>query len=129
MARILIVDDDRDIVDSLTMVLEANEHAVEAKFDTDALESAVERIAPDLIILDIMFPEDPHAGFAAARSLKKNQALQHIPILMLSAVNQRQNMAFGFSDSDISEDFMPVDGFVEKPVEPETLLTRIDELI
>jgi len=48
---------------------------------------------------------------------------------MLSAVNQRQNMAFGFSDSDISEDFMPVDGFVEKPVEPKTLLTRIDELI
>jgi hypothetical protein len=44
---------------------------------------------------------------------------------MLSAVNQKSNLSFGFSDSDISDDFMPVKAFIEKPVEPKILLEKI----
>jgi hypothetical protein len=49
--------------------------------------------------------------------------------LFLSAVNQMSKMSFGFSETDISEDFMPVKGFIEKPVEPAVLLSKIDELL
>lgn len=129
MARILIIDDDPDIVDSLTMILEGGGHHVSVKADTDNLVEEVMKANPDLIILDIIFPEDPQAGFVAARDLQKNEKVKDIPVLLLSAVNQESNMSFGFSDADISDDFMPVEGFIEKPVEPSVLLNRIQELL
>ena len=129
MANILIVDDDLDIIDSLKMILEANGHQVSLKTDTDNLVDAVRQSPPDLIILDIIFPENPNAGFAAARALHKADKVKDIPVLLLSAVNQLSKMSFGFSESDISEDFMPVKGFIEKPVEPAVLLAKVNELL
>ena len=129
MAKILIIDDDKDIIDSLTLVLEASGYQVESKMDTDNLIADVKTANPDLIILDVIFPEDPQAGFKAARELHKNEDLGHIPVLLLSAVNIKSNLAFGFSESDISEDFMPFEAFIEKPVEPQVLLERIRNLL
>jgi CheY-like chemotaxis protein len=129
MANILVVDDDLDIIDSLKMILEANGHQVSVKTDTDNLVESVMKAPPDLIILDIIFPENPNAGFAAARELHKTDKVKDIPVLLLSAVNQLSKMSFGFSESDISEDFMPVKAFIEKPVEPAALLAKINELL
>lgn len=129
MAKILIVDDDLDIVDSLKMILENNGHEVTVKTDPDNLAASVMQVNPDLIILDIIFPEDPNAGFTAARELHKIEKVKEIPVLLLSAVNKLSEMSFGFSETDISEDFMPVKGFIEKPVEPSVLLAKIAELL
>jgi CheY-like chemotaxis protein len=129
MAKILIVDDDLDIIDSLKMILEANGHQIVTKTDPDSLVASVMQTSPDLIILDIIFPENPNAGFAAARELHKADSVKNIPVLLLSAVNQLSKMSFGFSDADISEDFMPVKGFIEKPVEPAVLLAKVNELL
>lgn len=129
MANILIVDDDLDIIDSLKMILESNGYQISVKTDTDNLVESIQEVAPDLIILDIIFPEDPNAGFTAARELHKNEEVKNIPVLLLSAVNQQSNMSFGFSETDISEDFMPVKGFIEKPVEPAVLLAKVAELL
>jgi len=129
MANILIVDDDLDIIDSLKMILEANGHQVSVKTDPDNLVESVKQSPPDLIILDIIFPENPNAGFAAARELHKVEKVKDIPVLLLSAVNQLSKMSFGFSETDISEDFMPVKGFIEKPVEPLVLIARINEIL
>ena len=79
MANILLIDDDPDIVDSLTMILEGNGHQVSVKGDTDDIVEGVMKVNPDIIILDIMFPEDPQAGFTAARELEKNEKVRDIP--------------------------------------------------
>jgi CheY-like chemotaxis protein len=129
MAKILIVDDDLDIIDSLKLILEGNGHEVAVKTDPDNLAASVIQVNPDLIILDIIFPEDPNAGFTAARELHKIEKVKEIPVLLLSAVNKLSEMSFGFSETDISEDFMPVKGFIEKPVEPGVLLAKINELL
>lgn len=129
MANILIIDDDLDIVDSLKLILEASGYQVSVKTDADNITATVMEVNPDLIILDIIFPEDPNAGFAAARELQKNDRVKNIPVLLLSAVNQRSKMSFGFSENDISEDFMPVEAFIEKPVEPYILLAKVKELL
>jgi CheY-like chemotaxis protein len=129
MAKILIVDDDLDIIDNLKMILETNGHQVSVKTSTDNLVEDVIKALPDLIILDIIFPEDPNAGFNAARALHKSELIKDIPVLLLSAVNQMSNMSFGFSETDISDDFMPVKGFIEKPVEPAALLSKVNELL
>ncbi len=129
MAKILIVDDDLDIIDSLRMILEAHGHQIVVKTDTEDLVASVMQMSPDLIILDIIFPENPNAGFTAARELHKTEGVKAIPVLLLSAVNQLSKMSFGFSEADISEDFMPVKGFIEKPVEPAVLLAKVNELL
>lgn len=129
MAKILVVDDDLDIIDNLKMILENNGHEVAVKTDPDNLAASVMQTHPDLIILDIIFPEDPNAGFAAARELHRIDKVKEIPVLILSAVNKMSEMSFGFSEADISEDFMPVKGFIEKPVEPKVLLAKIKELL
>lgn len=129
MAKVLIIDDDQDIIDSLTMILEGNGYAVAVKKDTEDLVEDVASANPDLIILDVIFPEDPQAGFKAARVLNKDPQVGHIPVLLLSALNQLSNLSFGISENDISEDFMPVGAFIEKPVRPKVLLKRIDELL
>ncbi len=129
MARVLIIDDDADIVDGLRLVLEANGYEVQAKFDTGELAESVKRINPDLILLDIIFPDDPQAGFKAARMLAADPDLSSVPVLVLSAVNERTNLGFSFSERDISDDFLPVQGFLEKPVEPQALLERIRALL
>ncbi len=129
MARILIIDDDLDVVESLTMVLEGNGHLVVARFTTADLLATVKEAHPDLIILDVVFPGDDQAGFKAARLLAGDREVQHLPVLMLSAVNQLSNLGFSFSEKDISRDFLPVTGFLEKPVEPACLLAKVASLL
>ena len=129
MARILIIDDDPDVVESLTMVLEGNGHQVTARHETVNLLAAVKEVHPDLIILDVIFPGDDQAGFKAARLLAADKEVGDIPVLMLSAVNQLSNLGFSFSEKDISRDFLPVAGFLEKPVEPARLLAKIGSLL
>jgi len=128
MSKIMIIDDDRDIIDSISMVLQANDYSVCSKMDTENLLADIKAEAPDIILLDIVFPEDAQAGFKAAREIAGEDDLKHIPVLILSAVNQLTNLGFSFNESDISNDFMPVRGFIEKPVEPAVLLDKIRSL-
>lgn len=125
MTKIMIIDDDRDIIDSISMILEANDYTVVSKMDTDNIITAIESENPDLILLDIVFPQDAQAGFKAARKIATQETIKHIPILVLSAVNQLSNLGFSFTENDISNDFMPVSGFIEKPVKPDDLLAKI----
>ncbi len=125
MSKVMIIDDDRDMIDSISMILEANDYVVVAKMDTDNLIPAIEAENPDIILLDIVFPEDAQAGFKAARAIAQQETLKNTPVLILSAVNQLSNLGFSFTESDISNDFMPVSGFIEKPVKPDVLLEKI----
>ena len=125
MSKVMMIDDDPDMIESIRMILEANNYSVAAKMDTDNLIADIEAENPDIILLDIVFPEDAQAGFKAARLIAQQESLKNIPVLILSAVNQLSNLGFSFTENDISEDFMPVSGFIEKPVEPEKLLDKI----
>ncbi|MEI6414273.1 MAG: response regulator [Pseudomonadota bacterium] len=129
MARILIIDDDHDMVDSLSLILKGNGYQVEALYDTADLSVRIKSANPDLILLDVMFPDDPQAGFKAARLIAKDRHIRHLPVLILSAVNARSELGFSFTDKDISDDYLPVGGFLEKPVEPQVLLNRIRGLL
>ncbi len=125
--KIFIIDDDRDMVDSLTMILSRHGYNVEATFNaSDALQK-VKNSNPDLIILDVMFPENSSEGFDLARKLHNDSDTGKIPILMLSAINIRFNL--GFSDKDRDETWLPVTHFIEKPVVPEKLISLVKEVI
>ncbi len=129
MAKILIVDDNPAAIEQVTNILQAAGHHIESRQQAAGLDDVVRETAPDLIILDIHFPDDPQAGIKAARRLTQDPRLCQIPILMLSGINRSTKFPFSISENDISEDFLPIDAFIDKPVQASILQQKVDELL
>lgn len=128
MAYLMIVDDDEDFASAVATVLRDAGHEVDIELGTHSAVKSMEKRPPDLAILDVIFPEDISAGFELARTIRHgNEKLRGIPVLMLTAVNQR--FPLGFGPSDIDGDSLPVADFLEKPVDLEVLRNRVSVLL
>lgn len=118
--KILIVDDDVDVIESITIPLEANDFRVVSTTNPKETFALIERERPDLIFLDVIFPGNSTAGFEVCRDIKANPATRHIPVILISAINQQFNM--NFSSGKESKGWVPSDLFIEKPLDIEQLL-------
>lgn len=130
-AKILIVDDDPDIVEALKMTLEANNYKVfTAANGTEGLKQ-VKAVNPDLIILDVMM-DTITEGFQVSYQLRNPDPnseyapYSKIPILILTAIVEKKRMKFS---PEADGDFLPVDDFVEKPIRPQVLLEKVKKLL
>jgi len=128
MKKVYIIDDDRDIVESISMVLKSNGYEVSAQFDDENVVENIKKNNPDVIILDVIFPENSSAGFEIAREIKNDSELINIPIIMLSAVNERGIYVGDFTNSDIDLSWLPVNLFLNKLVSPAELLQKIESV-
>ncbi len=127
MPYIMIIDDDVEIAEDLSVFLEDAGHTVKILNDTEgAIKNLVED-KPDLLILDVMFPERPAGGFDLARKIRETEVIKDLPIVLITGVNQEFPM--DFSADDIDPNWMPVQSFLCKPVDVEELLKKIDELL
>ncbi len=116
MRKILIIDDDMDILETTGALLEYEGFQILA---ADTVEKGMAMIgseAPDLILLDIMFPEKKTRGFEAAAEIKA--AYPRIPIFVLTAVNREY--AFDFTKEDVR-----AEEFLSKPVKTDRLVSLI----
>ena len=128
MAYVLIVDDDEDFASTAAIVLRKEGHDVEIEVSTDDAEKNMENKTPDLVVLDVMFPEDDSAGFELARFMRhKSETLKNVPILMLTAINTK--FPLGFGTKDIDDDWLPVADFLEKPVDFDVLRNKVSSLL
>lgn len=128
MAYVIIVEDDEDFASAAATVLRNDGHEVEVELSTKAAIPRMEQRLPDLLILDVMFPEDSSAGFELARKIRHyNESLERIPILMLTAVNAK--FPLGFSRHDIDDNWLPVTDFLEKPVDFDVLVNKVNQLV
>ncbi len=128
MAYLLIVDDDEDFANAAATVLRKDGHEVHIELSTETAIKSMEARRPDLIILDVMFPEDSSAGFELARTVRHyNEKLKAIPILMLTAINAK--FPLGFSSRDIDNQWLPVSDFIEKPVDFEVLRSKLASIL
>lgn len=123
-AKILLVDDDIDFVESTKIVLESKPYEVIVALEGDeALRKAREE-RPDLILLDIIMPVKD--GFSAAEQLKKDPQLSKIPILMLTSFSARR----GETAIPVSRGLtLDVEDYIEKPVTPEELLAIVEKYL
>ncbi len=125
-AKILVVDDDPDLTKVLQTILESEHYTVITAADrTEGMEK-IRINKPDLIILDVMM-STCQDGFEMSRELKKNPECKDIPILMLTAVKDKFGIDFKSSAGDPA--WLPVDEFLDKPAEPQVLLTKVKKLL
>lgn len=125
MAYLLIIDDDPEFAGAVATVCESEGHEVKTIHVPDEVPGQLKDRRPDGILLDVMFPENPSAGFELARQIRRD--FGKIPILLLTAVNQQ--FPLGFSSKDIDPNWLPVTGFVEKPVDFGVLKEKVAELL
>ncbi len=129
--KILIIDDDPDLVEGFRIMLEANGYEVETADNGSEGLDKIRPFHPDLIILDVMM-DTITEGFQVSQKLRspdprsEYRAVSDIPILMLSGISKKMNMAFS---PEKDEGYLPVDEFVEKPIRLESLLEKVKELL
>ncbi|NLX05954.1 MAG: response regulator transcription factor [Phycisphaerae bacterium] len=121
MARILIIDDDPDVVEASRIPLERAGHQISSAGSRQEGMSAISKQNPDLLILDVMM-DRPDDGVAMAQELRRSGF--SAPILMLTNLSHVTGMDFGKD-----EDVVPVDEFLAKPLDPSTLVSKVDELL
>jgi CheY-like chemotaxis protein len=107
--HILVVDDDEGIVEVIQIVLEGEGYTVRTATNGDCLQDLADNL-PDLILLDVLLSGDD--GRDICKSLKRNEATKHIPVIMLSA----------HSDASKVADAGGADGFLEKPFDVDGLI-------
>ena len=123
-ADILLIDDDPDFVDATRLVLEEAGYEVRtALHGQEGLDLARQK-TPDLIILDIIMPEQD--GFMVCEALKADPELRHVPIMMLTSFAER------VSETSLAVRqgmMLEAEDYVDKPVRPPELLRRIEKLL
>jgi DNA-binding response OmpR family regulator len=121
MAKILIVDDDPDITFATGLFLKKAQHEVLTASNRADGMKAIDDESPDLIILDVMM-EQADDGIAMAQELRRQGC--EIPILMLTSVGKVTGFTY-----DEDREMVPVDAFFEKPIQPDLLVQKVNELL
>jgi len=127
-ADILIIDDDRDLVDSMRIILESKAYEIRTAYNGKEGYAEMERKIPDIIILDVMMSTDTE-GFDLAYKLQRSPQYKEIPILMLTSFPQKMAEQGPESFQHILGEGWPVTMFFEKPIQPEKLIAAIEQLL
>ena len=126
--KILIIEDDQDVIEAMRLALVSRQYQVDSAAEPEEGLSKARQWRPNLVILDVMFGRRQQArGFEAAIEMRRDPQIAAIPILMVTAVNVKYP-GFDFSPKTDGE-YLPVDGFIEKPVQPQDLLQKVEELL
>ena len=123
MTTILVVDDDPDFVEITRMILTAEGYTVETAANGDEALQRLRESPPSLLLLDVMMA-GPLDGVNLAHVMEEDEELHKIPILMISSIADSP-MAPMFP----TDEYLPVDGWISKPVQPEQLLKRVRRLV
>ena len=124
--KILIVDDDPDILDALTLILESKGYQVVTARDGIEGLAALKAERPDLMIMDLLMPKMD--GFAVLKELQDGRwsSYRQTPILILTSVREEASRRRYELETATELD---VDDYVEKPISPDILLERVEKLI
>lgn len=117
--RILIVDDEPNIVISLEFLMKREGFAVEIAADGEAALKAMAESAPDLVILDVMLPK--MNGFEVCQQIRANPAWRWIKVLMLTARGRDREIAKGLG--------LGADAYVTKPFSTRDLVAQVKQLL
>ena len=117
--KILVVDDEHDLVDFIRIRLEANNYQVIAAYDGEKALSLAAKEKPDLVLLDILMPEMD--GFKVCQELKNSPLTSAIAVIMLTAKDRQEDIKLARQAG--------ADEYIIKPFDDQTLLYNIQHLL
>jgi CheY-like chemotaxis protein len=123
--KILVVDDDLDILEQITAVLKSAGYEVTAVDGRAAAEEAILKLKPDLAILDLMM-EEKDSGFVLSHQIRK--LYPDTPMILLTAVTGTTGLSFASQNAD-ARSWIKVDKILDKPVRPEQLKAEVRRLL
>jgi DNA-binding response OmpR family regulator len=125
--RILVIDDDVQVVDTVETLLQSVGYETFHAFRTEDGMELARKNRPDLILLDVMFSGPPGPdGFETSRLVQGDQQLKGIPIIMLSGVKTVMGLSYDFTPDTT---WLPIKAFLEKPLRPDKLLREITKVL
>ena len=116
---ILIVEDEEDIIELISFHIKKEGFQIEFTTQGDDALTMVEKVQPDLILLDLMLPGMD--GFDVCRELKTSQQFRHIPIIMVSAKSEEPDIVAGLE--------LGAEDYVTKPFSPKILISRVKAVL
>jgi chemosensory pili system protein ChpA (sensor histidine kinase/response regulator) len=123
MATVLVVDDDSDFVRVTSKVLRASGHQVLTASNGAKALQVMRQDRPDVVLLDIMMSYILD-GLDVSREMAQDPELKGIPVIMVTSLT-------GVKDAGLlpTDEYVPVDEWLTKPVEPEVLARRVNEVL
>ena len=131
LAKILVVDDDPDFLDSARSMLESGSYRVSGAFGEEEALIQIETERPDLLILDVMMSRRD-SGFQLLWKLKEDECYKSIPILIVTGVDKEVHMGFARHAERGAPDeqgYLPVEGYLVKPLTTSTLLSSVKRIL
>jgi DNA-binding response OmpR family regulator len=121
---VLIVDDDPDLVETVSMILESKGYEVGKAYDGIEGEEAIKQRRPDVLVLDVMMPRKN--GYQLCKELKANPATKGIPVVLLTAVGEAvPTTTYSHAEGMAVE----AEDFIPKPVDAATLVEAVERLL
>ncbi len=121
--KILVVDDDHDFLEYTRIVLESQGYQVRTATSTEAALKLMLEDKPDIVLLDVMMSYVLD-GVHITRQMRDHPELRHVPVIMISAIVSREEASVFPTD-----EYLPIDAFITKPVDPGELLKQVAKLI
>jgi DNA-binding response OmpR family regulator len=123
--RIVIIDDDPDVREALTMILEPAGYELTCCATGPEGLATIQNDPPDLIMLDIMLAS-PSEGFHLAYELRRDEASCNVPIIMISSIGQTMGMDYA---KELGTEYVPAEKFLDKPLTAEVVLNAVKETL
>lgn len=119
MASILIAEDEPDIRELVAFILRYAGHVVTTANHGEEAVRLAEQMIPDLVLMDVRMPR--MTGYDACRAIKANPAIQHVPVVFLSAKGQENEVQAGL--------MVGAEAYLLKPFAPDQLTERIEAIL
>jgi len=129
-AKVLVIDDDQDILDTTRLFLESRGYEVLTAATPDEGSRQVEEGRPDVVVLDIMMPRQTE-GFQWLSKLRHHADMRTrgLPVIVVSSIHSTTSLRFHEGDSDETGDYLPAQAFLDKPVDPDKLAEKIEAVL
>jgi two-component system alkaline phosphatase synthesis response regulator PhoP len=127
MASILIAADDQDYAKTLRESLSPDGYEISIIPMEGIAIGKIREMRPDLLIVDVLFPEDKAASFDLARTIRQSEMPLALPVIMLTGVNDEY--PFNFMPQDLGSEWFPVSDLLEKPIDIALLRGKITGLL
>jgi DNA-binding response OmpR family regulator len=125
-AKILVVDDDPDITDALTVLLEGEGYEVISASDGEEGLARIKEENPDLVILDLLMPKLDGYGVCKTLQDPRWSKWKNIPIIVLTSVREEVSQRRYELETGVR---MDVEDYIEKPIDPDVVIERVQKIL